>query len=177
MNRAERRRQAKLVKKSVEQMAKIPKCHLHDKYTQQDLDKTKEQVKEFLKTYDYKGSNYEDIVPIEKAKREYCQSLKGDKVAIRLEKDFRVIEQKTGKVIKTDIFLIKSKKGCFLSYENLDFQQNILVSIHELGLPMVMSNRDDVAVVVREHIIPIFNRVVRQAFDSLSLKYDDKWVA
>jgi hypothetical protein len=59
----------------------------------------------------------------------------------------------------------------------LDFQQNLLTTIHELGLDMVFSNRADVVANVRGYLIPILNRVVRQAFDSLSLKYDDKWVA
>lgn len=177
MNRAERREKERLAKKSFKQIAKNPKCHLHETYTEEQLEETRNQIRDFIKTYDFKGSNYEDIVQFEKTQREVYQSLKADGVAIRLEKDFAVMNNQTGEIIKTDIFLVKHEKGWFLTYENLDFQQNILASVREMGLEMVMSNREDVAGLVRGHVIPIFNRVVRQAFDSLTLKYEDKWVA
>jgi len=177
MNRAERREKERLAKKMVKQIGKTPTCHLHGTYTEEQLEETRGQIREFLKTYDFKGSNYEDIVQFEKTKREIYQSLKANGVAIRLEKDFSVINRKTGEVIQTDIFLVKKEKGWFLTYEKLDFQQNVLVSVRELGLEMLMSNSDDVGGLIEGHAIPLFNRVVRQAFDSLTLKYEDKWVA
>lgn len=177
MNRAERRKQEKLAKSSIKQLAKKPVCHLHETYSEEQITKTKNEIKEFLKTYDFKGSNYEDLVEEAKLQKDIYQGNHIAGVAIRLNKDFSVMEAKTGKVITTDIFLVKNEKGWFLSYENLNFQQNLLVSIHELGMDKVMSNREDILGGVRGHIIPLFNQVVRQAFDSLTLKYDEKWVA
>jgi len=177
MNRAERREKERLARKSFKQMAKTPKCHLHETHTEEQLEETREQIRDFLKTYDFKGSNYENYLDEERGKRDLFQGANVVGVSIRLEKDFSVMNKQTGEIIKTDIFLVKHEKGWFLTYENLNFQQNILASVREMGLEMVMSNRQDVAGLVRGHVIPIFNRVVRQAFDSLTLKYEDKWVA
>ncbi len=176
MNRAEGREKERLAKAMVKQMAKKPTCHLHKTHTEEQLEETRGQIREFLKTYDFKGSNYEPALEEERAKKAFFQSFEPHG-AIRLVKDFSVINKKTGQVIQTDVFLVKNEKGWFITYEKLNFQQNLLVSVRELGFEMLMSNRDDVGGLVEGHAIPLFNRVVRQAFDSLSLKYDDKWVA
>ncbi len=177
MNRAERRKKERLAEKAFKQMAKNPKCHLHETHTEEQLEETRNQIREFLKTYDFKGSNYESVLEEERLKKELFQMPNVAGVSIRLEKDFPVMNKKTGEIIHTDIFVVKNEKGWFLTYENLNFQQNILVSIREMGFELLMSNREDVGGVVEGHAIPIFNRVVRQAFDSLTLKYEDKWVA
>ena len=176
MNRAERREKERLAKAMVRQMAKKPMCHLHGTHTEEQLEETRGQIREFLKTYDFKGSNYEPALEEERAKKAFFQSIEQHGV-IRLVRDFSVMNKKTGEVIQTDVFLVKKEKGWFITYEKLNFQQNLLVSVRELGFEMLMSNRDDVGGLVEGHAIPLFNRVIRQAFDSLSLKYEDKWVA
>ena len=176
MNRAERRERERLAKTMVKQMAKKPTCHLHGKHTEEQLEETRGQIREFLKTYDFKGSNYEPALKEERAKKEFFQSFEHHGV-IRLVSGFTVMNKQTGEIIQTDVFLVKKEKGWFITYEKLNFQQNLLVSVRELGFEMLMSNRDDVGGLVEGHAIPLFNRVVRQAFDSLTLKYEDKWVA
>lgn len=175
MNRKERREQERLLKKSMRELGKKPKCHLHSTYSQEDIDKTKVEVKEFIKNYSFSGSPYEKDLEQQLSMRELLNDVKVHGHIIRLSANHQVLD-KAGKLILTDVYLKKESSGWFLTYENLDFQQNILVVIKEMGFENLFSNQD-INGSVMGHTIANFNKLVRQAFDSLTLKFDQKWVA
>lgn len=175
MNRKERREQERLLKKSMRELGKKPKCHLHSVHTQEDLDKTKAEVKGFIKTYNFENSPYQEDLEEQLSMRELFNEMEFQGHIIRLSANHPTLD-KSGKVVLTDVYLKKENSGWFLTYEKLDFQQNILVVIKEMGFENLFSNQDIYGSVMG-HTIVNFNKLVRQAFDSLTLKFDQKWVA
>lgn len=178
MNRAQRRKQAKFLKGKAK-----PISHLHSVYSQEDLDKVKEQVRDFLKTYDFKGSLFKESYEREVAiKKMFPNSLTikcindVDESIMTLEHNYPVVIEETKEIIKTDIFLVKEENGWFISYEKLPYSQNLLIAIKETGFDYMMDNDLNVGSVFYGYLIPYANRLIRKAFDRLSLRYESEWV-
>lgn len=182
MNRAERRKQAMVLKNKKQSFS-----HLHSKYSENDLNKVRDQVREFLKTYDFKGSGFEKSYEYEmgvKQIREMC----GNSLTIRLIDDVDesimtletkypiVIDIEKDKSIETDIFLVKEKNGWFIHYDKLGFSQNLLILILEMGFDRMMNNEINGDGRVFGCVIPCINNLARKAFDRLSLRYGSEWV-
>lgn len=179
MNRAERRKQAKFLKNNGK-----PMDHLHSKYSQSDLDKVKEKIREFLKTYTFEGSLFEETYK----RDQFLKNLVGENsVVIKLTEDLPnimtletnypvVFERNKNQIIKTDIFLVKEETGWFIKYDKLPFSQNLLIAVLETGFEYMMNNEINAGAGVYGYLIPYANRLTRKAFDRLSLRYGSKWV-
>ncbi len=187
MNRSERRKQERFLKKNNKQKGQ-PLDHLHSHYSENDFSNMKEKIKYFLKTYDFKGSVYEQSYEYEKGVREIRQIM-GDAFTIRLIDDVDesimtletnypiVVDPNTKQIIKTDIFLIKEKNGWFIKYDKLGFSQNLIISVMEMGFENLMNNDLNAGGKIHGYLIPCMNNLIRNAFDRLSLRYGSEWVA
>lgn len=179
MNRAERRKQTSILKRGK------PTDHFHSKYSQEDLNKVKEKVRDFLKIYTFDGSAFEETYKRDK----FLEKLSGQAdVIIKLTDDLpNVITLETNypivvdpikkQIIKTDIFLVKEKTGWFIKYDKLPFVQNLLIAVLETGFEYMMDNEINASAKMYGYLIPYSNRLIRKAFDRLSLRYGSEWVA
>lgn len=179
LNREERRKLERQMAKLNVQVFGGPKSHLHDTHPQEALDRTKEQIKEFLKTYDYKDSPYEKDIESFKELRPYLQQGNVRLGPIRLSAGWEVLDITTGQRTTSEVFLLQYEKGWFIHFTELNIYQNVLVLVLESGFSRLLSKADyliQVSVGEKTYIIPNLHKLARQAFDSLSLKFDDKWV-
>lgn len=182
MNRAERRKQERALKKKGK-----PTSHLHSIYSQEDLNNIRAEIKDFLKTYQFKGSPFEESYQKELVYRQFKEMFGANTTTIRLIKEVSeniftlatnhpIQKQNSSEVIRSDIFLIKEENGWFIKYDKIPYYQNILIAIKETTLTNVMDNEINVGAVFYGYMIPCMNHIVRIAFDRLSLRYDNEWV-
>lgn len=185
MNRKERRKkqkeqrkEAKRFKNSIAQTYKKPACHLHSSHTQEEIDNTKAKILSFLKSYDFKGSAYEadleTLTTIRKVYKEVSKISSG--FVITLVKDHYVVKEDTQKLMTTDVYLVKHDDGWFIQYSDLPFSQNLITMITEMGIEAMINDNGAIAS-TNGYFIPDINKIVRQAFDSLTIKFENKWVA
>ncbi len=141
MNRAERRKQKRFLKNKGE-----PLSHLHSCYSESDLSNMREKIREFIKTYDFNGSLFQESYERESnLKKAFPNSLIVKNIfdlnenIMTLEKDFPIENLSTKQVIMTDIFLVKEKSGWFIRYSKIPYFQNVLITLKEMGLGLPLA--------------------------------------
>nr|BFD69162.1 hypothetical protein HAGR004_41840 [Bdellovibrio sp. HAGR004] len=178
MGRAERRKQERFLKKKG-----TPVSHLHSHYLPSELDSMRSEIKEFLRTYEFKGSLFQEDYERELGiKKMFPNSLVVKRISdvdegiMTLEQNYPIFIKETKEIIKMDIFLVREKNGWFIKYDKVPYSQNILIAIKETGFEYMMNNDLNVASRFYGYLIPYANRIIRKALDRLTLRYGDEWV-
>lgn len=174
MNRSERRQQVRKVKRILKAAQKVPLLSNHGTYTQQEIDSFKSNIKNHIATYSFSSKYYEEV---HRQMSDVSGLIQPDMMIIRLG-TFPVKQIVDNEILYTDIFLNRHGGDWYLSYTNpnMNFQQNLVIAVSELGFQH-MASTQNMCSKVFGFMIPQMNHIIRHAFESLTSKYGDAWVA